>query len=456
MPATKLKLTNVGPFEDIEFTFDRQVNVFTGPNNTGKSTALWALGELLVFPFTIPDRLLRKPESKWVLNLASGQKEHESHGSFPIHPNELLSIYRTIGHTCFVPAQRYSSEFRSSGPSVTRGRGTQLDDEIAEMLSQSRPSVVEEMTPDSLRQYIRGEAHEQDPELAKRGALLLSAALLWSNQSLVQKMIDLDYDSLRLRRPEIRRVIDSMAAIASEITEGFPIEFLGIADDRRGLYPEVRTNSGNFPMNSLSQGTLSIIHCLSHLIFGYAEYYDFPDDLKEKPGILIIDEIDAHLHPSWQRRFIPALTRHFPNLQIFCSTHSPLMLAGLKEGQVHLLRQSLDGNVRVAANENDVIGWTADEILRHLLALDAPTDLGTVEHLQRLRALRQQEKLSSEDERELEKLRSLVGERLISAPMADEIARFAEQLKQATAAQRFQGSEEKRGREDWGARDSDG
>ena len=44
MPVERLKVTNVGPFDDIEFEFDRHVNVFTGPNNSGKSTALWALG----------------------------------------------------------------------------------------------------------------------------------------------------------------------------------------------------------------------------------------------------------------------------------------------------------------------------------------------------------------------------------------------------------------------------
>ena len=63
-------------------------------------------------------------------------------------------------------------------------------------------------------------------------------------------------------------------------------------------------------------------------------------------GNLIIDEIDAHLHPSWQRRIIPALTRNFPNLQIFCSTHPPLMLAGLEEGQVQLISRDTKGHRR--------------------------------------------------------------------------------------------------------------
>ena len=105
-----------------------------------------------------------------------------------------------------------------------------------------------------------------------------------------------------------------------------------VADDSEGLYPQFRTPDGDLPLDVLSQGTQSIIQFLARLLFGYAEYYDFPADLEEKPGIFLIDEIDAHLHPSWQRRIIPTLTEHFPNLQIFCSTHSPLMLAGLEGG----------------------------------------------------------------------------------------------------------------------------
>ena len=107
------------------------------------------------------------------------------------------------------------------------------------------------------------------------------------------------------------------------------------------------------PLNVLSQGTQSIIQMLAHLLIGYAEYYDYPVDLEDKPGILIIDEIDAHLHPSWQRRIIPTLTKHFPELQIFCSTHSPLMLAGSKEGQVQLLTRDDHGKVVVSKNETD-------------------------------------------------------------------------------------------------------
>ena len=44
MPISKFRITNAGPFDDITFEFDEQVNVFVGPNNSGKSTALLACG----------------------------------------------------------------------------------------------------------------------------------------------------------------------------------------------------------------------------------------------------------------------------------------------------------------------------------------------------------------------------------------------------------------------------
>jgi predicted ATP-binding protein involved in virulence len=180
----------------------------------------------------------------------------------------------------------------------------------------------------------------------------------------------------------------------------------------------------------LSQGTQSLIHWLARLLFGYAEYYNFAPDLEEKPGILIIDEIDAHLHPSWQRRVIPTLIDYFPNLQIFCSTHSPLMLAGLREGQVQLLQRGKDDRVTVATNEQDVTGWTADEILRNFLGVSEPTDMETVRHIGRLQQLRNQGSLTIEEEAELQTLRQTVSQDLISGPVSAQLEQFADLLRQ--------------------------
>ena len=94
------------------------------------------------------------------------------------------------------------------------------------------------------------------------------------------------------------------------------------------------------------------------------------------------------MHPTWQRRVIPALLEHFPGLQIFATTHSPFVVAGLKAGQVHLLNRDENGVVTASTNTEDVIGWTADEILRTMMGVDDPTDDATAAAARELRQLR--------------------------------------------------------------------
>lgn len=403
MPIASLKLTNVGPFDDIEFEFDRQVNVFTGPNNSGKSTVLWALGDILVRNFGFPIKLLKKNPANFQIRQMNGSCL-ELKGQLPVlwdddsgywnleRTRQHLDFMKSVGYAEFIPSLRLSTDFRSPGPTSRNGLGS---------------------NEDSL--------HED-----RRASLI-------RDENVIQKIIDLDYRSYRRSKPVYRELIVKIGELASEITEGFPVEFLGVAEDANGLFPQFRTPDGDVPFNVLSQGTQSIIQWLAHLLVGYAEYHDFPDNLEDRPSIFVVDEIDAHLHPSWQRRIIPALIRNFPNLQIFCSTHAPLMLAGLKEGQAQLLHRDEEGKVAVSRNEEDILGWSMDEITRTLLDVADPIDLETAEHLDRLQELRRKQTLTPDESAELEKLRHTVNRSLSSGPRFAQAEEFAEQLRRARA-----------------------
>ncbi len=238
---------------------------------------------------------------------------------------------------------------------------------------------------------------------------------------LIQAIIDLDYQSYREKRPEIRKIIEKIGSTVSEITEGFPVEFMGVEKDERGLFPKFKTCDGAFPLNTLSQGTQSLVQWLGHFLINFAKHYDFPKDLESKPAVLIIDEIDAHLHPAWQRRILPVLTKSFPRLQIFCSSHSPLMPGGLKAGQVHLLSRDDKNRVVVARNTEDIDGWSSDEILRGLMGVPEPVDLKTADQLERLQALRRKGSLSKKEADDLESLRKDVGAKFSKGPATEEI-----------------------------------
>ena len=121
---------------------------------------------------------------------------------------------------------------------------------------------------------------------------------------------------------------------------------------------------------------------------------------KRRRAILLIDEIENHLHPTWQRRVIPALLEHFPGLQIFATTHSPFVVAGLKAGQVHLLNRDANGVVTASTNTEDIVGWTADEILRTMMGVQDPTDDETARNAAELRRLRDEGPRPTDEEEE--------------------------------------------------------
>ena len=432
MEISSLYFTDVGPFEEITFDFDDQVNVFTGPNNSGKSTVLWVLGELLVYPFSIPLKFLRSDHASWKLRYSTTEQVQELLGDFPSQVELLQDMFAEIGYTCFIPAQRHSSGVRPTGTTLGSDIETHVDANV-ERLIEERPTISRDLGVEELRQRVRGGIRLESSVLRKRRNALLSYPTLVSDEAVIQKIVDLDYAAYRRRQPAIRETIESVFSIASEIVQGFPMEFLNIVDDETtgSMYLQMKTSLGTVPLDTLSQGTQSLVQSLARCILGYAEFYDFPPDLQDKSGILIIDEIDAHLHPSWQRRVIPAITSHFPNLQIFCSTHSPLMLAGLREGQVHLLKLDEHGEITVSRNESDIVGWTADEILRNFLDVPNPTDIITAGRVTRLQELRRQEALSDSETQELEQLRQTVSRELLLGPREAQVELFEEELRKA-------------------------
>lgn len=412
MPIYELDLKNIGPFDDIHFEFDPRINVFIGPNNCGKSTVQIALGDISVLEtFTFPEKLLRNGDAKFQVCEGSTLRRRKTYeGKFPIllgkgywnkkRSDYFIKSYLELGYTCFIPALRRSTDYRAESAASKNRKEEKLD-----------------YTTDG------GEILK---ELSKRVDLFETSASAVRDEALIQRMIDLDYRAYRERNPAIRKILEKIAAVASEITDGFTIEFEGIAEDRKGLYPEFKTPDGKMPINVLSQGTQSIIQWVGLLLIGYAEYYNFPKNLEKKPGVVIIDEIDAHMHPSWQRRILPSLSHNFPKLQIFCSAHSPLVLAGLKAGQAHLLKRNNKDKVVVSRNESDIIGWSTDEILRNFLDITNPTDLKTDESIKRLQELRRRKRLTTKQKRELENLRDKISRQLQTGPMSNEVQRFAE------------------------------
>lgn len=109
-------------------------------------------------------------------------------------------------------------------------------------------------------------------------------------------------------------------------------------------------NGHRVPIESLSDGFRSILSMTLELIRQLAEVYGtrkiFSDENTRviPPGVVLIDEVDVHLHPRWQRLIGPWLTDHFPNIQFLVTTHSPLVCQGAEKGSVTRLPQPGTGD----------------------------------------------------------------------------------------------------------------
>lgn len=89
----------------------------------------------------------------------------------------------------------------------------------------------------------------------------------------------------------------------------------------------------------------------------------------EGEGIVLIDEVDLHLHPSWQGRIMPLLFRTFPNVQFIVTTHSPKVLSEITdEAQIFEIYQKDDGIV--VTKRGIMSGWDINHIMKDFMHTD--------------------------------------------------------------------------------------
>lgn len=180
--------------------------------------------------------------------------------------------------------------------------------------------------------------------------------------------------------------------------------------------------SPRIPMDDLSDGYRSVLAMVLDLLRHVEYAFDIETVLETRDGhgvitaegVVLIDEIDAHLHPSWQRAIGHFLHSRFPNLQFIVATHSPLIATRVSETEglvVRLVRRKKGkGQVVEAIVEEGTSGLTADQVLTGPnFGLTTTRDVLTEqmeEELTRLRARVRAKKATPAERKKLKKLQA--------------------------------------------------
>lgn len=100
------------------------------------------------------------------------------------------------------------------------------------------------------------------------------------------------------------------------------------------------------------------------------------DILRQMRGLVLLDEIDLHLHPVWQMKIIDDVRRLFPNLSFVVTTHNPLTLQGARPGEVFIMRRQTDGRIEFVQKDIQP-GHDVDRVLFEQFAVEQTFDKDT-------------------------------------------------------------------------------
>lgn len=356
----ELRLLGVGPAPHIEIEFAERLNVLTGDNGLGKSFVLdvawWSL------------------TGTWSGMPAWPRRDFKRRGI-------MWTVVGKTGRAALKKSEFDSQRQRWSWPA---GRPNMPGLTVYARVDGSF-SVW-----DPARNYWHEDGHAE-PDAARRpDAFHFSPVELWEGLSYEGKIVCnglirdwvswqlMDDGSPQSPFQMLLRVLEGLSPSKAEpIKPGRPVR-ISIEDVRD--YPTIHLPYGYIPVVHASAGMKRILGLAYLIVWTWHEHMRASELLRQRPDnrfVLLIDEIETHLHPQWQRRIVRALVEVIEGLakgtsvQTLLTTHSPLVLASLEpffeeekdalflfqlEGeQVHLRRLPW-------AKQGDANDWLTSEV----------------------------------------------------------------------------------------------
>jgi hypothetical protein len=368
----RISLENIGPYKQLKLDLDPRWNVLLGDNGVGKSSILKAIA--LVYyaddESVYADRLLRVGTSRGSIRL-----ETDAGRSF--HTDLLRSTTGVqVRHT---PGIRLEAEKQLViGLPPLRSLSWRRESGLSGPETSRRPS------PSDLLPLL---ADDPDPRL----------------DSVKQRIINCDYlikDALTkgTDASPYRRLLDDLAYAMEILTDGLAVRFGGVDAPNNIVF--VETVDGRLPIEALSQGTGALIGWVSFIIQRLHDTAAEDEVPLERGAIVLVDELDAHLHPDWQQQLTSRLGKLFPRAQFVGTTHSPLIVSGMHQRQVTALTRQ-DGQVtkvQLPGDPGDVIRGRADQLLTgRLFGLTTSADNDTRRAVERYNALLGRDRTPAED-----------------------------------------------------------
>lgn len=374
---------------DVDFTTDgtavRKQTVLLGENGTGKSNLLKAIALLTAGSDAIGD-LIGGNVDEWI---------------------------RVGADTCTVTGTLVTQARKERSISLTLNRGDTSStillrnqdglNEIDAALAHAKRNYFV-LAYGASRRLNRGATFIQGSESLYRNNRAQNVATLFNPDALLSPLsswaMELDY----------RQGDQGIKIIRDSINDFLPGLIFDSIDRQRG-YLMFRVGTDTIPLHLLSDGYQNITAWIGDLLYRVTQTFeDYQSPLKAR-GLLLIDEIDLHLHPKWQRMLLDYIRRKLPNLQIIATTHSPLTAQQAGEGELVALMRNRKNII-----EAQTFVGNPQQLLVHQLLMSPLFGLETDESLSvekkktDLEMLKKRKYLSTSDQEKKRRLSTEVGQ----------------------------------------------
>ncbi len=385
MHIQKLTLTNYRGARSLSLNLHKNLNVLVGVNGVGKSTILDAVAIML----------------SWAVNRirqsgASGRpiSEDDITNRQSSASIELSCIDR--GRTV---AWKLAKNSRSFGSSKQSSDFTQLNEYAKTLQSQITAEEQEVNIPLFVHYPVNRAVLDIPLRIPKRHRFdlltaydeaLTTGANFRTFFEWFREREDLENEiKARSDQPSLFSLFESepspqypdpqLAAVRSALNQFLP-EFKNLTVRRSPLRMEIEKNGRPLTVNQLSDGEKCLIAMVSDLARRMAIANPARSNPLEGEGIILIDEIDLHLHPKWQRMVVPRFLEVFQNCQFIVSTYSPHVLTHVQPESVFLLEWVKQNMIVQKPSES--YGKSVERILEDLMGLDTtrPTEVDSGLH----------------------------------------------------------------------------
>lgn len=393
LPSThihKITLENFRLFSEREIHFNPRLTVIVGINGTGKSTVLDAVSACLSLVINRITNKTARVKAIGELDIREGQ--HRASLRCQIESRQSRSEFS------IAKAQRGFPAVKSELAEATS---------LAEAIASEYQKRENGATGLSLPVFVAYPIHRAVLDIPLRIRTKHSFGMLECYDNALEattafrlffewfrKQEDVENEALasKQRQGTTDPYVDPALEAVRKALETFLPGFSNFRIRRQGLAFLVDKGDTTLRVDQLSDGEKNMIGLIGDLARRLAVANpDSPSPLHGE-GIVLIDELELHLHPKWQQDLIPKLLSTFPNIQFIVSTHSPQVLTSVKAENILLLHP--DGTTEVATSS---WGMTAGEILTELMdARELPPEF--VEKLEAISALVSKQDFSKAEE----------------------------------------------------------